>query len=626
MNYQYIYNLKSLIFFILLSFSCTTDNPTIIQLPDRTSPSGYIVSPLDGSAVSGTTTLQVIAIDNEEVDTVFFMIKPQNADNYKSIDSTTNETNDTWKGNWDTRNSQWIENENYFVTFRAVDIVGNSYIAPPIIVKVDNQDDEAPTGYIKNPITGQIVNGVIDIEVEASDNTTIQYVSILINNELKITRLTEPYSYQWNTEQEVDDLVYSIYAVIVDIDNNRTTIPPISVTVNNQLPTDVTPPTGALTSPPAGSTVYGTTLIQVTAADDQLVDYIDFYIDGNLNGTIDCNGPSCTGSYEWETISESEGEHTIQVILVDGWNNNTVLTPVNVWVDNLDQDDIHPSTVIIEPASGQTVSGNVTIEALATDNEGIERVEFYINTDMVYIDSIGPDYNYTWNTDSLTDDEDYIISLIAYDLVGNDGPSTPITVHLDNYDNIIPSGNITYPYAGQAVSGVETINVFAEDNNEVSLVEFYIDNMLVYSDSESPYEYDWDTSLEFEDINHIIGAIITDQSGNVFEIPSISVYVNNIPNDSNPPSIIITSPANGQTVSGTVNFTTLANDDIGISHVELFINGESLGTFESEPYTYVWDTTIDIGGHDNEKVLSALAEDTAGNISYAQPILVEVNN
>ena len=111
MNYQYIYNLKSLIFFILLSFSCTTDNPTIIQLPDRISPSGYIVSPLDGSAVSGTTTLQVIAIDNEEVDTVFFMIKPQNADSYKSIDSTTNETNDTWKGNWDTRNSQWIENE-----------------------------------------------------------------------------------------------------------------------------------------------------------------------------------------------------------------------------------------------------------------------------------------------------------------------------------------------------------------------------------------------------------------------------------------------------------------------------------------------------------------------------------
>ena len=599
------------------------DNPTIIQLPDKTPPSGYIVNPLDGSSVSGSTTLQVIAIDNEEVDTVFFMIKAQSAERYQSIDSTTNESEDIWSGNWDTRDSRWIENENYFITFRAVDLVGNSYIGPPVIVKIDNQDDEAPTGYIKNPITGQSVNGLVDIEVEATDNTSVQYVSILINNDLKITRLTEPYSYQWNTEEEIDDLVYSIYAVIVDIDNNRTTIPPISVTVNNQLPTDVTPPTGALTSPPAGSTVFGNALIQVTAADDQLVDYIEFYIDGDLNGTIDCNGPSCTGSYEWNTLDESEGEHTIQVILVDGWNNNTVLTSVNVWVDNIDEDSIHPNVVIIEPASGQTVSGDVFIEALATDNSGIDRVEFFINTDLTYIDSIGPDYNYTWITDDFPDDQDYIISLIGYDLVDNEGPSTPITVHLDNYDNISPSGSILYPYAGQSVSEVETISVYAEDNDAVSQVEFYIDNVLVYTDTQEPYEYDWNTLAEAEDINHIVGAKITDPSDNIFEVPSVSVYVNNIPNDTSPPIVVISSPSNGQTVAGTVNFTVLASDDSGISLVEFFIDGVSIATSEAAPYTYLWDTTL---GHNDPHALSARAVDVAGNISFAQPILVLVNN
>ncbi len=623
MNRVYKYKLHPLLAAILVSFSCTTNDPTIIQLPDKTPPSGYIVNPLDGSSVSGSTTLQVIAIDNEEVDTVFFMIKAQSAERYQSIDSTTNESGDIWNGDWDTQDSRWIENENYFITFRAVDLVGNSYIGPPVIVKVDNQDDEAPTGYIKNPITGQSVNGVVDIEVEASDNTTIQYVSILINNDLKITRLTEPYSYQWNTEEEVDDLVYSIYAVIVDIDNNRTTIPPISVTVNNQLPTDVTPPTGALTSPPAGSTVFGNALIQVTAADDQLVDYIEFYIDGDLNGTIDCNGPSCTGSYEWNTLNESEGEHTIQVILVDGWNNNTVLTSVNVWVDNIDDDSIHPNVVIIEPASGQTVSGDVFIDALATDNSGIDRVEFFINTDLAHIDSIGPDYNYTWSTDTFPDDQDYIISLIGYDLVDNEGPSTPITVHLDNYDNISPSGSILYPYAGQSVSEVETISVYAEDNDAVSQVEFYIDNVLVYTDTEEPYEYDWNTLAEAEDINHIVGAKITDPSDNIFEVPSVSVYVNNIPNDTSPPIVVISSPSNGQTVAGTVNFTVLANDDSGISLVEFFIDGESIGTSEAAPYTYLWDTTL---GHNDPHALSARAVDLAGNISFAQPILVLVNN
>ena len=614
--------------FIVVSmyFSCTTNEPTIIQLPDTTPPSGYIVSPLNGSSVSGNTSLQVIAIDNEEVDTVYFMIKSQSDTKYRNVDSTTNVSNDIWQGRWNTQNSEWIENENYFITFKAIDLVGNTYIAAPVIVKLDNQDDESPIGYIKNPITGQTVNGLVSIEVEATDNKAIQYVSIFINNEIKITHLSEPFNYNWNTELEPDDLVYSIYAVIVDVDNNRTTIPPISVTVNNQLPIDVTPPTGALTSPPAGSTVFGNASIQVTAADDQLVDYIEFYIDGNLNGTYDCSGPSCSASYDWNTTTESEGEHVIQVILIDGWNNNTVLTPISVIVDNIDQDDIHPTAVITEPASGQTINGDVFIETLVTDNLEIDKVEFYINSQIVYTDSTAPEYNYLWNTDSLPDDENYVISIIAYDEVGNEGPSTAITVHLDNYDNINPSGLIMYPYAGQIISDQQTISILAEDNVGIDSVDFFINNVLVFSDFVEPYEYDWNTEFEFEDANHIIGSIITDMAGNQFEIPSISVFVNNIPNDDVPPTISISNPVSGQTVSGTINFAVNVDDNVGIAQVEFFIDGYPLGVVTEEPFSYLWDTTSNIGAHGNEHALSAIVIDTAGNTSFSQPILVIVEN
>ena len=624
----YLKQIFQIILFIVVGmfFSCTTNEPTIIQLPDTTAPSGYIVSPLNGSSVSGNTSLQVIAIDNEEVDTVYFMIKSQSDTKYRNVDSTTNVSNDIWEGRWNTQNSEWVENENYFITFKAVDLVGNTYIAAPVIVKLDNQDDESPIGYIKNPITGQTVNGLVSIEVEASDNKAIQYVSIFINNEIKITHLSEPFNYNWNTELEPDDLVYSIYAVIVDVDNNRTTIPPISVTVNNQLPIDVTPPTGALTSPPAGSTVFGNTSIQVTAADDQLVDYIEFYIDGNLNGTYDCSGPSCSASYDWNTTIESEGEHVIQVILVDGWNNSTVLTPISVTVDNIDQDDIHPTAVITEPASGQTVSGDVLVETLVTDNLEIDKVEFYINSQIVYTDSIAPDYNYLWDTDSLPDDENYVISIVAYDEVGNEGPSTAITVHLDNYDNINPSGLIMYPYAGQIISGQQTISVLAEDNVGIDSVDFFINNVLVYSDFEEPYEYDWNTEFEFEDANHIIGSIVTDIAGNQFEIPSISIFVNNIPNDNVPPTISISNPVSGQTVSGTINFTVNVDDNVGIAQVEFFIDGYSLGIVTEEPYSHLWDTSSNIGAHGDEHALSAIVIDAAGNTSFSQPILVIVAN
>ena len=316
----------------------------------------------------------------------------------------------------------------------------------------------------------------------------------------------------------------------------------------------------------------------------------------------------------------------VQVILVDGWNNSTVLTPISVIVDNIDQDDIHPTAVITEPASGQTISGNVLVETLVTDNLEIDKVEFYINSQIVYTDSIAPDYNYVWNTDSLPDDENYVISIIAYDEVGNEGPSTAITVHLDNYDNINPSGLIMYPYAGQIISGQQTISVLAEDNFGIDSVDFFINSVLVHSDSEEPYEYDWNTEFEFEDANHIIGSIITDLVGNQFEIPSISVFVDNIPNDNVPPTISISNPVSGQTVSGTINFTLNVGDNVGIAQVEFFIDGYSLGVVTEEPYSHLWDTTSNIGAHGDEHALSAIVIDTAGNTSFSQPILVTVAN
>ncbi len=622
------YYLKHLCIMVLLSiyYSCYTDDPQLIQLPDKTPPSGYIINPIDGSSISGNVSIEVIAIDNEEIDSVYFLIKSQNSTSYQNIDSTKKQDQDIWKGSWNTTNSQWIENENYFVTFRAIDLAGNTFIASPIIVKVDNQDDEPPLGYILNPVSGQMVNGTVNIEVEASDNTSLRYVKIYINNELRVTHSEEPYTYTWNTENETDDLVYSIYAVLVDVDNNTTTIPPISVTVNNLLPTDVSPPTGAITSPPGGSTVSGNTLIQVTSVDDQLIDFIEYYIDGDLVETYQCNGPSCTGSYNWDTSLYSEGEHTVQVIIVDGWNNSTVLTSINVWVDNIDDDTIYPNIVIIEPASGQTVNGDVLIEALAIDNIGIEKVEFYINAELVHTDESEPEYNFIWSTDTLTDDLEYIITSIAYDISGNEAPSTSITVFLDNYDNVLPDGYISYPYAGQSVSGIETILVNASDNNSVVDVKFYINNILVSTDDIEPYEYNWDTSTELEDINCIIGATVTDNSNNIYTIPSISVSVNNIPNDTSPPIVVISNPTSGQTVSGIVDFTVLANDDSGIALVELYIDGDSMGIIEQEPYLFSWDTTSEIGDHSDQHTLSARAQDTAGNISFAQPILVIVEN
>ena len=217
-------------------------------------------------------------------------------------------------------------------------------------------------------------------------NFTILDQENFINNEIKITHLSEPFNYNWNTELEQDDLVYSIYAVIVDIDNNRTTIPPISVTVNNQLPIDVTPPTGALTSPPAGSTVFGNASIQVTAADDQLVDYIEFYIDGALVGQYQ---PGANGETPWTQASFSvqPGEHTFTWSYIkDGGGGSTDMPEDCAWVDYI----TFPPSMIEDDGDG-AMQGDVNQDNLISVLDVVLIINMVLESDFNSLGDLNED-------------------------------------------------------------------------------------------------------------------------------------------------------------------------------------------------------------------------------------------
>ena len=92
-----------------------------------------------------------------------------------------------------------------------------------------------------------------------------------------------------------------------------------------------------------------------------------------------------------------------------------------------------------------------------------------------------------------------------------------------------------------------------------------------------------------------------------------------------PPSVRVTNPSNGQTVSGPVTITAEANDDIGVTKVEFSIDnifsGEDLDG--SNGWSFPWDTRNEtIGAH----TISATAYDTAGQPSTTYTITVNVCN
>jgi hypothetical protein len=93
--------------------------------------------------------------------------------------------------------------------------------------------------------------------------------------------------------------------------------------------------------------------------------------------------------------------------------------------------------------------------------------------------------------------------------------------------------------------------------------------------------------------------------------------------DSIPPTVSVTQPAGGQTVSGTVNITASATDNVGVTRVEFLIDGGMVGNDTSSPYSYSWDTTTVSNGSHN---LRAKAYDAAGNSGVSAPVNVIVGN
>jgi hypothetical protein len=86
---------------------------------------------------------------------------------------------------------------------------------------------------------------------------------------------------------------------------------------------------------------------------------------------------------------------------------------------------ISPAVSISYPAGNSTISGLVVVTAEATDNMGVERVEFYVDDVLQATDSSSP-YQFSWNTISSVGSHSIIAR--AIDISGNLAQSAAIPV------------------------------------------------------------------------------------------------------------------------------------------------------------------------------------------------------
>ena len=316
----------------------------------------------------------------------------------------------------------------------ATDLAGNVTTSAAIKVIVANgagdTDTTPPEVRITTPASGQTVSGKsVPITVTATDDHGVATVRFLVDSTLIATDTSAPFSTDWNTTHVTNGL-HELRAVATDTSGNTSISDPITVTVSNAGgEADTTPPKVFVVAPVGDSTVSGTTLIGVTAEDNEGVAGVQFLVDGVVIGD-DSNSPYFIS---WDTTTFSDGPHPLGAIATD-FSGNVAFSPlVTVTVSNASTDTTPPTVSIGTPADGATLSGTsnnkVLIGVTVTDDVGITTVEFQVDGVTIGTDTISP-YSIVWDATRVTNGE-HKLTAVATDTSGNTAKST-ITVTVSN--------------------------------------------------------------------------------------------------------------------------------------------------------------------------------------------------
>jgi hypothetical protein len=207
---------------------------------DTAAPTVFVVAPIGGSTLSGTTPISIAASDNVAVTRVEL---------YLGNALLTTITSAPFSFNWDTT---LTTNGSYTLIAKAYDAAGNSAQSGAVSVKVFN-DVSAPSIALLSPATGSTVGGIVPVSVAASDDESVSKVEFYLNGQLQNSLAAAPYTFSWNTTQLANG-PYTLSARAYDAAGNVGRSAEFTVSVFN----DVTVP--VVTIDPVASASEGSPL------------------------------------------------------------------------------------------------------------------------------------------------------------------------------------------------------------------------------------------------------------------------------------------------------------------------------------------------------------------------------
>jgi hypothetical protein len=166
----------------------------------------------------------------------------------------------------------------------------------------------------------------------------------------------------------------------------------------------------------------GNITLSANASDDKGVTLVEFYVDGNLIVGTDVTPYSTT----LDSTRLANGSHTLVARAYDASNNIGLSAPVSFTISNT----IIDLTAPVVSASVTGGAGRISLNATATDNVGVTKVEFYVDGKLAGSSTAAP-YTLAYDSTLLTKGSHSLVTK-AYDAANNTGSSSAFAFTIDN--------------------------------------------------------------------------------------------------------------------------------------------------------------------------------------------------
>jgi hypothetical protein len=547
---------------------------------DTTPPNVSITKPAPGQGVQGTfVILEASAVDQGgTVTKVEFL-----------VGGTLVGTDTTLPSNlaslaWDSRA---YAPGNYTLTAKAYDASGNVATSAPVSFTL-TPDTTPPTVSLSAPASGATVSSAVTFNADAYDEFGVTHVEYYVAG----TRVASRTAPKWDSTT-VPNGSYAVEARAYDANGNVGVSSPMTVTVSNaaSLATYDATVKAPFCATPRETCDTGTLLVGKGTLDSPQT--AEFRQPNTVDGCQD----GAAGTFHVE-----ESVEQLKVTAVNGGEltaGQPVRVDAKVWTRSPPwgaRVDIYSAPVASGPAwrhiatLSPSAAGEQWLSTQFTLPAGAQQVVRARIRDGGTSGPCGSAFGY--------DDHDDVVFAVA--------PGTP--------DTQPPSVSIAYPDEGSVVSGTVTIMTIASDNTLLEHVRFYEGGYMLGIVTAPPYIFNWNTATSAPGTK-VLRAVARDGAG-----LETTVLRTVVLNDTTPPTVSLTAPANGSTVSGTVTLTATASDSGSVARVEFYVDGALLGTDSLSPYSLGWNTAGLTGSH----TLQARAYDAAGNMATSSTVTVTV--